>query len=212
MAGAAPKRPGRRPETCVVFASGPSLSETQVTYVRRAHEAGRCWALAVNDTWLLAPWADVLYACDLRWWQKRAPKAEQYLGLRYTQDERAAGRYGLELVGSRSGAGLCLQPWVVNQGLNSGYQALNLAYHFGARRVLLLGFDMQITEGKSHFFGDYPRETGLQVPSPYSDFVDRFGPLADDLAAQGVEVINCSPSTALECFKRGSVFKELELK
>lgn len=98
---------------------------------------------------------------------------------------------------------------MINQGLNSGYQAMNLAYHFGATRMLLLGFDMQRTNGRSHWFGDHPGK--LNVPSPYDEFVKRFGPLAKDLDAQGVQVVNCSTSTALECFPRGHIFEELEL-
>jgi len=122
----------------------------------------------------------------------------------------AADRFGLTYVHAHNHSGLCRTPWEVHQGFNSGFQALNLAYHFGAERVLLLGFDMQVAPGeKTHFFGDYPPDTGLQVPSPYKEFARAFGPLARDLASLGVEVINCSPSTALECFQRSSIFKEL---
>ena len=159
---------------------------------------------------MLAPWADCLYACDLRWWAKRSPSDAQFPGLRLTQDAAAAARHGAIYVRSETGVGLCREPMVVNQGLNSGYQALNLAYHLGASRVLLLGYDMQVQPDRSHFFGDYPVGSGLQVPSPYRDFVARFGPLARDLAAAGVEVVNCSTNTALECFRRGSIFTELE--
>ena len=159
---------------------------------------------------MLAPWADMLYACDGRWWAKRGPSAAQFGGLRVSQDPRAAARHATIQVDSRSGRGLCTDAMTVNTGHNSGFQALNLAYHLGAKRVLLLGFDMQGKKGRSHFFGDYPRETGLQVPSPYREFVKAFGPLADDLAAAGVQVVNCSPGSALECFTLGDIHTELQ--
>lgn len=164
----------------------------------------------MNDAWTLAPWADVLYACDGQWWDAKRPRSDDaFGGLRCSQDEHACARHGLDFVPSKVGAGLCLESWVINQGLNSGYQAMNLAYHFGASRMLLLGFDMQRTNGRSHWFGDHPGK--LNVPSPYDEFVKRFGPLAKDLDAQGVQVVNCSTSTALECFPRGHIFEELEL-
>lgn len=163
----------------------------------------------MNDAWQLAPWADVLYACDGRWWDAKRPQAgQQAPGLWVSQDEPACARYGLAYAPSRTGQGLCREPWVVNQGLNSGYQALNLAYHFGARQVLLLGFDMQKTGGKSHWFGDHPGK--LNVPSPYTEFVKRFDLLAKDLEAEGVNVINCSRDTALRCFKRSTIDQELK--
>lgn len=154
----------------------------------------------MNDAYLLAPWVDLLYACDLRWWAKRRPGDPQVGGVWVSQDPTACERYGLAYVASATGTGLCRTPWTINQGLNSGYQTLNLAYHLGANRVVLLGYDMKVQPEKSHFFGDYPRESGLQVPSPYTEFIRRFRPLASDLAAEGIEVLNCSPDTALDCF------------
>lgn len=158
----------------------------------------------------MAPWADVLYACDKKWWRVKRPPPGQ-LAPRYwvTQDKGAAAEYGLHWVQSRTGLGLCREPWVVNQGLNSGHQALNLAYHLGATRILLLGYDMQRTEGRSHWFGDHPR--GLQIQSPYDQFAERLALLAVGMAAAGIRVVNCSAQTALTCFERRTIYEELEL-
>lgn len=65
---------------------------------------------------------------------------------------------------------------------------------------MLLGFDMQRTGGKSHWFGDHP--AGMNVPSPYDVWRGKFTALAADLALEGVEVLNCSRETALETFRR----------
>lgn len=165
----------------------------------------------MNDAWQLAPWADVLYACDGRWWAaKRPPSRPAAPALWVSQDEPACARYGLAYTPSSNLPGLCTTPWTLHQGSNSGFQAVNLAYHFGARRILLLGFDMQKTGGKSHWFGDHP--FGLQVPSPFATFIKHFGPLAEDLKNTGVEVVNCSAHTALTCFPRASIQDALPLE
>lgn len=117
-----------------------------------------------------------------------------------TRDAGAAHRYGLEWIRSENAPGLSLDPEVIHEGGNSGYQALNLAYHAGAGRIVLLGYDMQRTGGRAHWFGDHPR--GLQVSSPFEDWRRRFDALAADLARAGVEVINASRETALTCFRR----------
>jgi len=165
----------------------------------------------VNDAWRLAPWADVLYACDGRWWDaKKPPSRANAPSLWVSQDEPACHRLGLAYVPSLNVAGLCRDPWVVHQGSNSGFQAMNLAYHFGATRILLLGFDMQKTGGKNHWFGDHP--PGLQVPSPFAKFIQHFNVIAADLANNGVEVTNCSTETALRCFPRSTIAQALPLE
>lgn len=91
----------------------------------------------------------------------------------------------------------------INHGMNSGYQAINLAYHFGVSRIILLGYDMQHTEGKRHWFGDHPKS--LTNADGIHNWVKGFSLLAKDLEREGVEVINCSPTTALTCFKRAEI-------
>lgn len=176
--------------------------------MKLARDAGRCRVIVVNDCWQLAPWADVLYACDLRWWAQKRPSDAQFAGLRVTQDDLAASRYGLVRVSSEPKPGLCRRQWEIHQGLNSGYQAMNLAYHFGPKKQVLIGFDMGPSAvGRTHWFGDHPPE--LNVPSPYTEFIKRFGPLAADLKEAGVDVVNCSLKTALTCFRTAQLREEL---
>lgn len=96
---------------------------------------------------------------------------------------------------------------MIHWGGNSGYQCINLAYLWGARRIVLLGFDMQRTDGKAHWFGDHPQ--GLHNNSPYDKWLRNFDRLAADLKAEGVEVINATRKTALRCFPFASIDEAL---
>ena len=49
--------------TVVCIGSGPSLTAEDVDYCR-----GRAKVIAINNAYQLAPWSDVLYACDGAWW------------------------------------------------------------------------------------------------------------------------------------------------
>jgi len=104
---------------------------------------------------------------------------------------------------ARRGAGLCTDEDTIHHGHNSGYQAINLAYHFGVSRIILLGYDMQHTGGKTHWHGDHPKS--LNNAAGVANWVKNFKPLAKDLARVGIEVINCTTETALDCFKRADV-------
>jgi hypothetical protein len=93
---------------------------------------------------------------------------------------------------------------MIHFGGNSGYQAINLAFLLGARRILLLGFDMGYGKsGKRHFFGDHPG--GMNVPSPFPDFINSFRSVAAQAPDLGLEIVNCSRETALDCFPRAPI-------
>lgn len=96
----------------------------------------------------------------------------------------------------------------IHYGNNSGFQAMNLAYHWGARRMLLLGFDCKAQAGKVHWFGDHPKPLRTE-PSAFKTWLASFEKLAKDLKADGVEVVNCSRETALTCFKRSTIDQAL---
>jgi hypothetical protein len=87
---------------------------------------------------------------------------------------------------------------MVHTGSNSGYAAINLAYHLGAERVLLLGYDMMVRAGKRHWFGNHPQ--GMDANSNYASFVARFRTI--NPADYGIEIWNVTRETALDCFPR----------
>lgn len=155
----------------------------------------------INTTFRAAPWADVLYACDRAWWDRHVDEVRtSFAGECWTQTPDAAKRHGLNLITGRSASGLSKERGVIHQGGNSGYQAIGLAVEFGANRIVLLGYDMQPTGGRSHWHGDHP--SPLRNTSPFASWIQKFGALSDDLAKSGVEVINATRETALQCFRR----------
>lgn len=98
---------------------------------------------------------------------------------------------------------------VVGGGGNSGFQALNLAIQFGARRVILVGFDMS-DRGGAHWYGRNRwsgsgniDETGFRR---WIAALDRAAPI---LAARGVDVVNASPASVLTCFRKASIAEAL---
>lgn len=178
----------------VVAATGPSLTASDLQGVRAAGLP----LVVVNDAHRLAPWADVLYACDAAWWDvhRGAPgfEGERWSSHDLEQNDKlaTAARWQLRLVAGVDADGLSRDPSRIHYGGNSGLQAINLATLWGATRVLLLGFD----GGAGHFFGDHP--PGLRN-APASRFRTAFA-----LAARSapVPIINCTPTTALACFPR----------
>lgn len=187
------------------IASGPSLTLDDALLT---HGRGR--TIAVNDAWRLAPWADILYACDKRWWSHHIVEVRsRFRGRLVTINEPAAGEYGLELWRSADAKGLSREPGLLHEGLNGGYQAINLAYLEGATEIILLGYDMAVgDDGRTHFFGDHPGN--LQAESPFADFLVCYARIRP--ADYGIRIINCSRKTALTCFEQESLESALSLE
>lgn len=121
------------------------------------------------------------------------------------EQDQAAQQFGLTLAKGRHAPGLGRD--VVHFGDNSGYQAVNLAYLLGAGRIVLLGYDMGVRGNQTHFFGDHPPP--LKTGSDYRHWVTLFDRLAQDLADEGVQVINATRESALRCFRRATINEAL---
>lgn len=160
--------------------------------------------VAVNDAYRVIPAADLLYACDAKWWSAHEG-APLFRGEKWVQDKRggleAARRFGLRCVQSQPGSTPSTDPAVITQGMNSGFQAIEIAALMGARRIILVGYDMGLgPSGRRHFFGDHPAD--LNMASPYHLFIKAFNEAAPHWRDRGLEIVNASARTALTCFPR----------
>ncbi len=185
--------------TIVCIAGGPSLTPADVEACR-----GRACVIAINDAIRLAPWADVLYACDPQWWRWHhgvpgfaGPRfALEGVAWRQLEPVRASLEWAREVdvLRNTGEAGLELAPDALRNGRNGGYQAINLAVHLGARAIVLLGYDMQ---GRSHWFGDHPIKS-----QDFAACVPGFETLRAPLSDLGIDVINASRESAIPTFDR----------
>lgn len=81
--------------------------------------------------------------------------------------------------------GLSEDPSVVNTGGNSGYAALNLAYLKRARRIFLVGFDMNWHEDPTYF-----------------QWAAKFRTTVRQLVERGMPVYNVNPRSSIDAFPR----------
>ncbi|MCR5875165.1 hypothetical protein LRS10_13790 [Phenylobacterium sp. J426] len=164
--------------------------------------------LAVNESWRLAPWADVLYACDPGWWVYRRGVPE-YLGLKVTADLGAAETFGLQHVAlAEREHQILTTPGRIGCGGNSGFQALNLALQFGAPRIVLVGLDYSASAGV-HWHGRHRGHLSNPTAARLAEWARRLDAQAVALAELGVEVLNASPASALTAFRKISLEEAL---
>lgn len=179
-------------QTAVILASGPSMSESVAQSV---HESG-CRSIAVNNTFRLAPWADILYAADEVWW-KNTPDAMQFAGLKVS----VGCIKGVHQMRNSGKVGFDPDPTALRTGGNSGYQAIHLAAHAGAATILLCGFDMHTRDGH-HWHADHVAPLRMTHADHYPNWIRHFETLHTDLRNRGVMVFNCTPGSAVTAFPK----------
>lgn len=188
-------------QTVAILASGESMSCEVVDQLRVA--AG-IRVIAINNNYRLAPWADLLYASDARWWDVHHKKVDGagFKGTKVCCEQVVQVAHPDVLWLRTSGErGFDSNPEFIRTGSNSGFQALHLAAHTGAKRILLCGYNMR---GK-HWHPEHEKPLKQTNPDYYPIWITRLAELRTQLP-QGVEVFNCTPNSALKCFP----FKTLE--
>lgn len=185
-----PERPKWDGLTVVCIASGPSLTTEDVEKVRAAGHP----VVVTNTTFRLAPWADALFGMDMKWWKEHHKEVAATFTGRKLSTSHATRAYGAE--------SLYQCPWFPRV-LNSGEGAVVWAMSGNPRKVVLLGFDSQLTGGRSHWHGDHPKALGNA--GSVGKWPKHFANLARSARQKGVEVVNASRATALTCFPRAEL-------
>lgn len=184
-------------ETVACIGGGPSVTPEAVASLR-----GRARVIAINNAYLLAPWAEMCYFADYRWWDwhRAKPEFKAFAGAKVTimgtgmlvsdPDVHMLHNYGTE--------GLSEKPNGLHTGCNGGFQAINIAVLAGAKRIVLLGYDMHYPGGRSHWHAGHPTKV------PEAHYTGNYARLFDTALPQarklGVSIVNASPGSRLRSF------------
>jgi hypothetical protein len=203
------------PDTVIIICAGPSLKEFNLQKLK-----GLGYVIAVNDTVKFAPFADMWFTLDP--WGcgsegKQYPK--NFEGELYAAVPEDYGTYNAKSLDHRVTAcpkmnylhripfhtsnviksydyltwGLNEDVGSINTG-NSGYGALNVAYHLKPKRVVYFGLDASA----GYFYNDKSITRSLNhLPSIFRSALPQ-------LRAANIEVLNASQNSNIDCFPRYS--------
>jgi len=198
--------PDWQDECVAIVAAGPSINQADVDKLR-----DRIHVVAINESYKLCKWADILYSCDDAWW-RLVNGAKDFPALKISQDKDAVARFPdikrikVKLVKGIIIHDLLMDEWgEVGGGGNSGFQCINLLAQSGVTAIALLGFDMCNRNGQIHWHGRHPSPMNNPIEYNYQQWRDRLHQVKPKLDVLGIDIVNCSPISTLQYYPRVSV-------
>jgi hypothetical protein len=208
------------PRIAVVLGTGPSLTREQIELVERR----RLRTFGCNNS-IFATALDVHLACNWQWWRHYYPQVVGLPGDKWTTRPELIGVYpGVDYIMEKWEPGLSTDPSYICAHHGSGPQILNMALHYGAKKIILLGWDMRFPgkvsdreyKGRRHYFGSNGEYPASMQHWPRTGPEGELTGLIDEMrtiepAAYGIDIVNCTPNTALDCFRRGQLDAETSM-
>lgn len=164
-----------------------------------------------NLVYKIVPDLELLYGCNLAFWEHYWDTLETCPAEKWTTNKEAAERFRINWIAEKFMWGLSTDPNVISHGHGSGFSLVSMAHRHGADRIVLLGYDLKYApdyDGKArrigskprHYFGEYPHSMqhwpSVRVQAGvHTELVELYRCVEE----QGlVEIINCSPDSALQ--------------
>ena len=188
--------------TGVIVGTGPSLTDKQLKAVEHLPKFG------VNNAFKLG--LDVHLACNWQWWDRYWDEIKDYPCDKWTPRKESAEKYGINYIEERWEPGLSADKSYICAHHGSGPQIVNIALHYGIKKMILIGWDMKypgkVTDkhytGKRHYFGEYPKE--LQHwprTGPNGELAGLIREMETiNPSDYGIEIVNCTPNSAMTHF------------
>lgn len=191
-------------DTAFILGGGPSLAGFDC---RILQDYG--WILAINSSFRLAPYCDAVFFSDHTWWNgswepNGSPRKKALIksGVLLVTTSRAVKRDSpdhVKRVSAASGQPLKAGHSPIRLGRNSGQTGIALAAAFGAKQIVLLGFDMRRVAGESHHHKEYSTENDKLYSK---DFIPAFQGWNNVAVKSGIKVLNATPGSALNEFPK----------
>lgn len=222
--------------TCFIIGGGPSLAlqaglspsdkDPEIVFPAVRKHLIECYGLdrfrtiGVNCAFKLGEdLVDVLWFGDCGFFDRNFVEIAKFSGLKAHCCKRLANRPGTLPITRIETEGLTSDPRKIHWNESSGASAINLAVHFGAKRIILMGYDMKFGSDKKfnwhdeHKHGERMKKRKALQWNPFPRFLKQFKIIQRDAKKMGVEILNATSDSALTIFpnvRLEDVIHELE--
>ena len=181
-----------------IIGGGTSVSKEDLEPLKESND----FVIGVNSAYILGDFVDATFFMDCRWmeWNKKRLKKD-YKGMLFSACEACPnGHSGVLKIKRGKAFGIDRHPAKIAPNRNSGGGAINLAYHFGATEIILIGYDMKTKKGKHNFHNLHDHTPPENI---YEEvFIPSFSLIARDAQILGIKIWNTSMDSALKDFTK----------
>lgn len=186
-----------RGHTAYIIGGGPSVNDVDLSLIK-----DKC-VIGCNNAYMFGDWVDVCWFGDYKFYKWHTTEYKKwfnaYKGLIISNlDDGKINDKRVYLV-HRKGQGINTEKNCVAWNSNTGASAVNLAYHFGARRIVLIGFDCKLINEKPNYH-DLHLVKDSDYKWSYKKFKHFWKKIALDAKKLNVEIINTSLDSDLKHF------------
>lgn len=212
-------------ETCFIIGGGASLNKTGLPPSIENQEVINTSinelllpiqnknTIGINNAFELGSWIDVCYFGDSRWFEWNRKKLRTFGGLKITSVSGLSERGDIKTVfwsrdkdkeGCPKMLGIDKNPKYVRWNWSSGGAAINIAYHLGIKRIVLIGYDMcSNSNGENNWHDNHLIKNDKKNEEiTFKRFMQGFSVIAEDLKNEEIEVINTNLSSKIEAFPK----------
>lgn len=183
--------------------SGQNPITVYSSYLSELHDRN---VIGANVAFLLGDWISVFYFCDRQFFRIYWEEILKFKNLKATccnhLDRKLLPKArNIKRLRRDNRGGLSNKQDTICWNFNTGAASIDFAVHAGVKRVLLLGFDMQLNNNRSHWHeGFQPYQ--LTPRQSFKRFLKGFAPIARDAKKRKVEILNVNKDSAIKEFKK----------
>lgn len=186
-------------QTSIIIGGGPSILKTNLEPIHDYRVIG------TNQAYELGSWVDICFFGDQRWfWWNRDDLRINYMGLIVSCCPEMAAKEKnpgwIKVTARGKHRGIEERPGKLAWNGNTGACAINLAYHLGSTKIILVGFDMYKEKNASNGGNNYHDKHKVTPKNPYPTYLKKFSFIAADAKRLGITIINATPGSVIKEF------------
>ena len=200
--------------------NGNSPPSVYSPYMKELHDRH---VIGINVAYLIGDWIDMVFFGDSAFFLNHIQGLAKFPGLKVSCHPLTEKYDWVKYTPRGKPKGISDNPRMVCWNGNSGAAAISVAANAGAKRIILLGFDMKLDDkNKQHWHGLYGSHKRQAVEEnrrnrnrkvrpfhyPFDRHLRGFPSIALDAKRRGIEILNACPDSAIKDFPRYSL-KEL---
>jgi hypothetical protein len=186
-----------------IIGGGPSIKDTNLDLIKDYPVIG------TNAAYTLGNWVDICTFIDGHFYTWNQKELDAWPNRIITCNPNFKNHKKIEYLKKCEQHAMCWNPNKLpcpDKGKNVGSTAIALAAKLGAKKIILLGYDMKVKGGQHNY---HKKHRHVPRNDVYYRFLIHFKALAAELKNTDIQVLNATPDSALSLFPKVSLKEAL---